>query len=79
MAQKFLYIVEHFVPFPASEYGGLWTVIAENDEECFDLIVEQDNDFNQQHYNQLRENVMKCSTFALAEDLESCVVEEFLT
>jgi len=79
MAQKFLYIVEHFVPFPASEYGGLWTVIAENDEECFDLIADYDDEQYPQHYNQLRENIMKCSTFALAEDLESRVVEEFTT
>ena len=32
MAQKFLYIVDHFIPFPASEYGGVWNVIAESDE-----------------------------------------------
>ena len=39
MAQKYMYIVEHYVPFPQSEYGGVWNVVAANDSECFDLIV----------------------------------------
>ena len=24
---KFFYIVDHFVPFPTSEYGGVWNVM----------------------------------------------------
>ena len=76
---KYLYIVEHFVPFPQSEYGGLWNVVAEHDDECFDLIVNSDDGFNQLHYNRLRENVMKAPTYVLAEDLDSCIVEEFTT
>ena len=76
---KYLYVVEHFVPFPQSEYGGVWNVVAENDDECFDLIADSDEGFNQPHYNRLRENIMKAPTYALAEDLESCIVEEFTT
>jgi len=79
MAQKFFYIVDHFIPFPSSEYGGLWNVIAENDDECFDLITENDDGFNQQYYANLRENILKSRTYALAEDLESTIVEEFTT
>lgn len=80
MAQKFLYIVDHYVPFPSSEYGGLWNVIAENDDECFDLIsAEDDGNFYEQHYTVLRENILNAPTYALAEDLESTVVESFTT
>ena len=79
MAQKFLYIVDHFVPFPASEYGGIWNVVAESDDECFDLIAQNDDGLNQQYYNRLRENIMKAPTYALAEELESCIVEQFTT
>lgn len=79
MAPKFFYIVNHFVPFPSSEYGGIWNVIAESDEECFDLISERDENYNEQHYGQLRENIMKSMNFELAEDLESGIVEEFTT
>tara|TARA_A100001201_G_scaffold20023_1_gene22459 strand:+ start:2572 stop:2811 length:240 start_codon:yes stop_codon:yes gene_type:complete len=79
MTQKFFYIVDHFIPFPSSEYGGLWNVIAESDEECFDLITETDDGFNEQHYHTLRENILKSRTYALAEDVESVIVEEFTT
>jgi len=80
MTQKFLYIVDHYVPFPSSEYGGIWNVIAEDDDECFDLITgADDGDFNRKYYGNLRENILKSRTFALSEDLESKIVEEFTT
>ena len=79
MTQKFMYVVDHFIPFPASEYGGIWNVIAESDDECFDLITQDDDGLNQQYYNRLRENVMKAPTYAIAENLESCIVEQFTT
>ena len=76
---KYFYIVEHFVPFPQSEYGGLWNVIAEHDDECFDLIANSDDGFNQQYYANLRENILKSRTYALAENLDSRIIEEFTT
>jgi len=80
MTQKFLYIVSHYIPYPNSEYGGLWNVIAEDDNECFDLISAEDNDnFYMQYYGTLRENVLSARTYALAEDVESAVVESFTT
>ena len=79
MTQKFLYIVDHFVPFPTSEYGGIWNVVAEHDDECFDLIVNEDGGFNEQYYNRLRENIMKAPTFQLANDHQSEIVEQFTT
>ena len=80
MAQKFLYIVQHYVPFPTSEYGGVWNVIAEDDDECFDLITAEDNGgFYEKYYSDLKENILNSQTFALAEDVESGVVESFTT
>ena len=79
MAPKFFYIVDHFVPFPTSEYGGIWNVVAEHDDECFDLIVDEDGGFNEQYYNRLRENIMKAPTFQLANEHQSEIVEEFTT
>ena len=77
---KLFYIVDHYVPFPSSEYGGIWNVIAEDDDECFDLITgADDGDFNQKFYAHLRENILKSRTYALSEDLESKIVEEFTT
>jgi len=80
MAQKFLYIVQHYVPFPSSEYGGIWNVIAEDDDECFDLIsAEDDGNFYEKYYSDLKENIVNAITFALAENVESEVVESFTT
>jgi hypothetical protein len=80
MAQKFLYIVHHYIPFPSSEYGGLWNVIAETDDECFDLITAQDtSNFYEKFYSTLRENILNAYTFALAEEQSSRVVESFTT
>jgi len=76
---KFFYLVEHFIPVPQSEYGGIWNVIAEDENECFDLIVQKDQEFNVEHYPQLRHNIQNARTYALAEDLESTIVEEFTT
>lgn len=81
MASKYLYIVEHYVPFPQSEYGGIWNVIADNDEECFDLITAADSsDFNVQYYGDLRENITNAQVYKLDEEsVVSGIVEEFTT
>ena len=77
---KYLYIVSHAISFPSSEYGGLWNVIAESNEECFDLIS---NHFEYQGYEEyfgkLRENILNAEKFALVEDETSRVVEAFAT
>lgn len=78
--QKFMYIVNHYIPFPRSEYGGVWNVVASDDEECFDLIVDEDDGLNDDYYNRLRENIMKASVFELADDgIKSGIVEQFTT
>ena len=80
MAQKYLYVVDHYIPFPSSEYGGLWNVVAEHDDECFDLITAGNNgDFYEKYYGILRENILNARKFALVDEEESRIVEEFTT
>ena len=85
MSQKYLYIVDHFIPAPQSSDGGIWNVIAKNDEECFDLIsscflfTKEDNDLNIKYYPRLKENIVKAQKFVLKDDYESEVIEAFLT
>ena len=71
--------MEHFLPFPISEYSGIWNVIAKGDNECFDLIVAEDGNQYSEYYNKLRENVIKAQKFALKDDYQSSVIEAFLT
>jgi hypothetical protein len=79
MAKK-IYIVDHYIPFPSSEYGGVWNVIAENDDECFDLITAEDDDnFYEKFYSNLKENIINARSYDLADDVESEVVESFTT
>ena len=47
---KYLYIVDYWVPFPQSEYGGTISVIAENEEEAFTLLSDPDEPFYNEGY-----------------------------
>ena len=77
---KYLYIVDHAISFPSSEYGGLWNVIAENNEECFDLMSNHwEYEGYQEYFGKLRENILNAEKFALVENEESRVVEAFTT
>ena len=67
------------MPFPISEYSGIWNVIAKDDNECFDLIVAEDGNQYSEHYNKLRENVIKAQRFSLVDEYQSSVIEAFLT
>jgi hypothetical protein len=76
---KYLYIINYWVPFPASEYGGVVSVIAEDDQECYNLVVEYDNEYYPEYYPQAMENIQKAQKFLLAEEQESRVVDSFTT
>jgi hypothetical protein len=76
---KFLYIVDHFVPFPQSEFGGVWNVVADSDEQCFDLITDDDNESYPEFYGHLRENIVKADKYQITEDVKSGVITSFLT
>jgi hypothetical protein len=76
MSQKYFFVVDYFV---TSGDGGLLNVIAESEDECFDLIVQWDNESWPEFYPKLRENIQRASRFALAdENEESYVVEAFV-
>ena len=77
---KFLYIVPHAISFPSSEYGGLWNVIAENNDECFDLISNHDEYISyDEYFGKLRKNITKAQRFSLIDEQQSRIVESFVT
>jgi|TARA_R100000781_G_scaffold77655_1_gene48048 hypothetical protein len=75
---KFLYIVDYWVPFPQSEYGGLINVIGMNDAEVFDILTKEDQ-FNDSYRDRILPNVMKAQKLELSEDYESGIIDAFLT
>lgn len=76
---KYLYIVDYWIPFPSSEYGGLFNVIAENDSECHDILLNWREEYDSQYDSRIMERVVSAPKFMLAEDQESRIVESFTT
>jgi len=75
---KYLYIVDYWVPFPTSEYGGLVNLIADSDTEAFELLAAEDQ-FDEQYQNRIMERVVNAQKFALVDDYESGILEAFTT
>ena len=75
---KNLYIVEYWVPFPQSEYGGIVNVIAETDSEVFDLLSTDDS-FHESYISRIMPNVVKAQKFPLAGEHKSTIIESFTT
>jgi hypothetical protein len=75
---KYIYLIDYWVPFPSSEYGGMISVIAKDDKECFDLLVEF-NQFDENYEDRIMPNIVKAPKFALAENEESRIIDVFLT
>ncbi len=75
---KYIYLVDYWVPFPASEYGGLVTLIAENDTEAFALLAAEEQ-FDERYQNRIMERVVNAQKFALVDEYESGILEAFTT
>lgn len=76
---KYLYLVNYWVPFPSSEYGGVLSVIGENDNEVHDLLLSWRDECESNYDSHIMERVLNAHKFALANDEESRVVDSFTT
>lgn len=75
---KSLYIVDYWVPFPSSEYGGVVNLIAEDDTEAFELLSNEEG-FDENYQNLIMPNVVKAQKFKLVDDYESGIIDAFTT
>jgi len=75
---KSLYIVDYWVPFPSSEYGGVINLIAENDTEAFELLANEEG-FDDRYQNLIMPNIVKAQKFSLVDDYESGIIDAFTT
>jgi len=75
---KSLYIVDYWVPFPSSEYGGVINLIALDDKEAFELLCEEKT-FDERYQNLIMPNVVKAQKFKLVDDYESGIIDAFTT
>lgn len=75
---KYLYIVDYWVPFPSSEYGGLINLIAESDTEAFEILSNESR-FDDCYTDRIMERVVNAQKFKLQDDYESGILEAFTT
>lgn len=75
---KYLYIVDYWVPYPSSEFGGLINLIAENDTEAFS-ILSQEGSYDERYVNLIMPNVVSAQKFKLSDEYESGIIESFTT
>ena len=71
-----IYIGNFWIPFPRSEYGGIWSAIAENDAQCIELLQKyHPSEFD----NNIKKVVKKAKKFDLKEPAQVGIVEFFGT
>tara|TARA_B100001093_G_scaffold237166_1_gene227294 strand:+ start:468 stop:698 length:231 start_codon:yes stop_codon:yes gene_type:complete len=75
---KYLYIIDYWVPFPSSEYGGVVNVIASDDSEVFELLSKEEG-FDETYIDRIMPNVIKAQKLQLAEDYDSNIIDAFIT
>lgn len=79
---KTLYIVDYWMPFPSSEYGGVTIVIAETDEEAVRYLAEEVGSYYKQQYpnwhGMIERTVMDAKRYDIETD-ESGIVYDFTT
>ena len=74
---KTLYVVNCWVPFPESEYGGMHAVIALSDEESCGLLLREG--FERDYWGaRCMEQIKAADRFAIADE-PSRVVRSFTT
>jgi hypothetical protein len=75
---KSLYIVDFWVPFPSSEYGGVVSLIAESDTEAFTILL-QEHRYDDRYVDRIMPNVVTAQKFALVDEYESGIIDSFTT
>jgi len=76
---KSLYIVDYWVPFPQSEYGGVVNLIAETDSEAFQLCAEEEGLCVPGYEDRIMPNIIKAQKFSLVDEYESGIIDAFTT
>ena len=78
-----LYLIDYWVPFPHSEYGGLVVIAAKNEDKAKEIALESSSLFDRRELGdeQLMENISQNIQLVGYTDMydEPCIVDEFTT
>lgn len=81
----YAYLVEYWVPFPSSEYGGLQVVIASSNADCISILENEASPYDKGKYPDyktlIETEVIKAKVLHLstANSYERGILEEFIT
>ena len=75
---KYLYLIDFWVPYPSSEFGGLINLIAENDTEAFSILSQEDS-YDDRYVDKIMPNVVSAQKFKLSDEYESGIIDSFTT
>jgi len=76
---KSLYIVDYWVPFPQSEYGGVVNLIAESDTEAFQLCADEEGLNHPGYEDRIMPNILRAQKFSLVDEYQSAIIDAFTT
>jgi len=75
-----IYIGSYWVDFPMSEYGGMWAVVAKDENECFDILKESQSGFYKDELDDdIRQAIKDAKWYELSGGFDAHVVKMFLT
>lgn len=77
-AASYLYLIDYWVPFPDSEYGGIITLIAKDDNEAYELCVNEEG-FPNGYNDLIMPKIQRAQSLPLAVDYQSTILEAFIT
>lgn len=77
---SYFYIIDYWIPFPHSEYGGVINVIASSDDEVFAILnKEQFATQYPEYIPKMAEYIKSAQKFQLTDYYEPGLLEAFLT
>lgn len=76
---KYIYLVDYWVPFPSSEYGGLIAAVAESDHQCHDILLDWRDECEGGYDDRILTNVSRAVKIAVNEDTEFGIIDSFIT
>ena len=75
---KYVYIIDYWITFPSSEYGGIVVCIGETVSEVFELLLNEDS-FPESNTNAMMESIKDATKLALKDEYESGIINAFTT
>ena len=75
---KYVYIIDYWITFPSSEYGGIVICIAETDSEVFELLLNEQS-FPEGNNIAMMESIKNATKLALKDEYQSGIIEAFTT